>query len=63
MLALYKTNNINHNKKRAILTVLTGALRAAEESLASLAGYHPVVDTRRFVPAYLARYDLDLGCK
>ena len=42
------------------LVVRHAALGTAEETLAALAGDHPVVDARRLVPADLAGDDLDL---
>ena len=44
------------------LVVHHGALAAAEEALAALAGDHAVVHPARLVAAHLARDDLDLGC-
>lgn len=44
------------------LVVHDGALRPPEEALASLAGYHTVVDAGRLVAAHFAGDDLDLRC-
>lgn len=44
------------------LVVDDGALRAPEEALASLAGYHTVMDAGRLVAAHFAGDDFDLRC-
>lgn len=43
------------------LVVYDGALRASEEAFAALARDDTIVDARRFIATYFARYDLDLS--
>ena len=44
------------------LVVDDGALRPPEESFASFARDHPIMDARTLVPTHFARDDLDLRC-